>query len=464
MEIIIILLSLFFLMFIAFRGFSVILFAPICALFAVLLTEPSYVMPFYSGIFMDKMVIFIKSYFPVFLLGAIFGKVMEMSGFVKSITNTVIKVIGASRAMLAIVLVGAVLTYGGVSVFVVVFAIYPFAAELFKAADIPKRLIPATIALGAFAFTMDALPGSPQIQNIIPTTFFKTTTWAAPWLGFIGSVFVFSMGMIYLEWRRRKAKAAGEGYGIGHKNEPQQISDVKLPNFFLAILPLIVIGVFNKVFTDLIPKFYGTQFDFTNINIKDVVAVDITKVASIWAIEGALVLGIVTVIVFSIKQIKMNFNANINVAIGGALLATINTASEYGYGAIISMLPGFKTINQAMSNTFTNPLVNEAVTTTTLSGITGSASGGMSIALAAMSEKYLEQAQKFGIDPEVLHRVASMASGGMDTLPHNGGIITLLLVTGLTHKQAYLDIFAVTIIKTIAVFFIIGVYYLFGIV
>ena len=128
---------------------------------------------------------------------------------------------------------------------------------------------------------------------------------------------------------------------------------------------------------------------------------------------------------------KMNFNANINVAIGGALLATINTASEYGYGAIISMLPGFKTINQAMSNTFTNPLVNEAVTTTTLAGITGSASGGMSIALAAMSEKYLEQAQKFGIDPEVLHRVASMASGGMDTLPHNGGIITLLLVTGL---------------------------------
>ena len=208
MEIIIILLSLFFLMFIAFRGFSVILFAPICALFAVLLTEPSYVMPFYSGIFMDKMVIFIKSYFPVFLLGAIFGKVMEMSGFVKSITNTVIKVIGTSRAMLAIVIVGAVLTYGGVSVFVVVFAIYPFAAELFKAADIPKRLIPATIALGAFTFTMDALPGSPQIQNIIPTSFFKTTTWAAPWLGFIGSVFVFSSGDDLLRMAKKKSKGS----------------------------------------------------------------------------------------------------------------------------------------------------------------------------------------------------------------------------------------------------------------
>lgn len=464
MEIIVILLSLFFLMFIAFRGFSVILFAPICALFAVLLTEPGYVMPFYSGIFMDKMVGFIKSYFPVFLLGAIFGKVMEMSGFVKSIANTVVKVIGTSRAMLAIVIVGAILTYGGVSVFVVVFAIYPFAAELFKAADIPKRLIPVTIALGAFTFSMDALPGSPQIQNIIPTSFFKTTTWAAPWLGVIGAIFVFTVGMIYLEWRRRKAKAAGEGYGSNHKNEPQQISDVKLPNFFIAILPLIIVGVFNRVFTNLIPKFYGTQFDFTKIDLANVNVVDITKETSIWAIEGALVLGIVTVIVFSFKQMKMNFNANINVAIGGALLATINTASEYGYGAVISMLPGFKTINQAMSNTFTNPLVNEAVTTTTLAGITASSSGGMSIALAAMSEKYLEQAQKFGIEPEVLHRVASMASGGMDTLPHSGAIITLLVVTGLTHKQSYFDIFVLTIIKTIAAFFIIGVYYLFGIV
>jgi len=467
MEIVVILLSLFFLMFVAFRGFSVILFAPICALFAVLLTEPGYVMPFYSGVFMDKMVGFIKSYFPVFLLGAIFGKLMEMSGFVKSITNSVIKIIGTGRAMLAIVLVGALLTYGGVSVYVVVFAIYPFAAELFKAADIPKRLIPATIALGAFTFTMDALPGSPQIQNIIPTSFFKTTTWAAPWLGVIGGLFVFSIGMLYLEWRRRRAKAAGEGYGSGHKNEPQPFSDDKLPNIFIAILPLIVVGVFNKIFTNLIPKFYGTQFDFTKIHIENVNAVDITKETSVWAVEGALLLGILTVIVFSIKKIKkikMNFNDGINVAIGGALLATINTASEYGYGAIISMLPGFKSINQAMSNTFTNPLVNEAVTTTTLAGITGSASGGMSIALGAMSEIYLEQAQKFGIDPEVLHRIASMASGGMDTLPHNGGIITLLVVTGLTHKQAYLDIFALTIIKTIAVFFIIGIYYLFGIV
>lgn len=464
MEIVIILLALFFLMFVAYRGFSVILFAPIAALFAVLLTDPGHVLPFFSGVFMDKMVGFIKNYFPVFLLGAIFGKVIEMSGFAKSITGAVIKIIGPSRAMLAIVLVGAILTYGGVSLFVVAFAVYPFAAELFKAADIPKRLIPGTIALGAFTFTMDAFPGTPQIQNIIPTTFFKTDTWAAPWLGFIGGLFVLVIGMIYLEWRRRKAKAAGEGYGTGHRNEPEQLVDEKLPHPLIAILPLIIVGVFNKIFTNLIPQFYGKTFDFTAINIQKVTPVDISKETAIWAVEGALVLGIVAVLIFSFNRIKENFNAGINVSIGGAMLATLNTASEYGFGGIIALLPGFKAVNNAMANTFTDPLVNEAVTTTTLAGITGSASGGMSIALAAMGETYLEQAQKLGINPEVLHRVASMASGGMDTLPHNGAVITLLAVTGLTHKQSYLDIFAMTLIKTIAVFFIIALYYMFGIV
>ncbi|RXZ02092.1 GntP family permease [Fictibacillus sp. S7] len=464
MDIIIILLALFFLMFVAYRGFSVILFAPIAALFAVLLTDPGHVLPFFSGVFMEKMVGFIKLYFPVFLLGAIFGKVIEMSGFAKSITRAVIKLIGPSRAMLAIVLVGAILTYGGVSLFVVAFALYPFASELFKLADIPKRLIPGTIALGAFTFTMDAFPGTPQIQNIIPTTFFKTDTWAAPWLGLIGGLFVLAVGMAYLEWRRRKATKAGEGYGTGHINEPDQIPDENLPNAFIAILPLLLVGIFNKVFTSMIPKYYGTVFDFSKVGMKDVPPVEIPKLAAVWAVEGALVIGIVTVLIFAFKQVKTNFNAGINVSIGGALLATLNTASEYGFGGVIAALPGFASVNKGMADTIQDPLVNEAVTTTALAGITGSASGGLSIALATMGDKYVEQADKLGIDPEVLHRVASMASGGMDTLPHNGAVITLLAVTGLTHKQSYLDIFAMTIIKTIAVFFVIGLYYLFGIV
>src|SRR5271165_6727349 len=193
------LLALGFLILFAYRGYSVILFAPIAALGAVLLTQPSAVLPVYSGLFMDSMVVFVKNYFPAFMLGAIFGKVIEQSGFAKSIVASVIKVVGASRAMLSIVLVCAVLTYGGVSLFVVVFAVYPFAAELFRASNIPKRLIPGTIALGAFSFTMDSFPGSPQIQNIIPTTFFKTDSWAAPWLGLLGGLFVAISGLLYLE-------------------------------------------------------------------------------------------------------------------------------------------------------------------------------------------------------------------------------------------------------------------------
>src|SRR5271166_514369 len=218
-----------FLMLTAYRGFSVIMFAPVAAMLAVLLTDPQAVGPIFSGLFMEKMVIFVKLYFPVFLLGAIFGKVIELSGFSKSIVASVIKLVGKQRAMLSIVLVCAILTYGGVSLFVVVFAVYPFAAEMFRLSNIPKRLIPGTIALGAFSFTMDSLPGTPQIQNIIPTTFFKTNTWAAPWLGVVGAVFIFIVGITYLEWRRRRALANGEGYGANQLNEPEPTPRKRCP-------------------------------------------------------------------------------------------------------------------------------------------------------------------------------------------------------------------------------------------
>ena len=464
MEIFFVVLPLLLLMYAAYKGFSVILFAPLTALLAVCLINPSWVPAFFSGIFMEKMAGFVKLYFPVFLLGAIFGKVIELSGFAKSIARLIINVIGESKAILAIVLVGALLTYGGVSLFVVAFALYPFASELFKKADIPKRLIPGTIALGAFTFTMDALPGTPQIQNIIPTAFFKTTTWAAPWLGLIGGIFILAVGMAYLEWRRRRAKKAGEGYGVGHINEPDEIASDKLPNAFLALLPLILVGICNKAFTVLIIRNYGLNFDFSAIGIRGLPPIEIQKMAAIWAVEAALVAGILSVLFFAFKQVKMNLKSQINISIGGALLATLNTASEYGFGGVIAALPGFTLLNESLSSAIKDPLANEAVSITALAGITGSASGGLSIALASMSETYLAAGAKLGITPEVLHRVASMASGGMDTLPHNGAVITLLAITGLTHRQSYGDIFMMTLIKTIAVALIIVVYYSTGIV
>ncbi|CAM3771362.1 GntP family permease [Mesobacillus zeae] len=474
MDLIIILLALGLLMFVAYRGFSVILFAPICALFAVLLTEPSHVLPFFSSIFMEKMVGFIKNYFPVFLLGAIFGKVVEMSGLAESIAKTIVRAIGAKRAMLAIVLLGAILTYSGVSLFVAVFAIYPFAAQLFKQADIPKRLIPGTIALGAFTFTMDALPGTPQIQNVIPVSFFKTDIYAAPLLGIMGSLFVLALGMLYLESRRKKAENAGEGYsGFGTETAatsetaslqqpaeagPDLASGQPLVRQILAFVPLILVGVMNKVFVTYIPKWYPEGFDFSKVGMEALGTVDISAVAAIWAVEMALIVGIIATILFDWKRVTVNFKEGLNTSIGGSLLATMNTAAEYGFGGVIAALPGFALISNGISGTFSNPLVNGAVTTTALAGITGSASGGMGIALSAMAETYIKAIEAANIPPEVMHRVISMASGGMDTLPHNGAVITLLAVTGLTHKQSYKDIFAITVIKTLAVFFIIAMY------
>jgi H+/gluconate symporter-like permease len=501
MSFLIVLAALAFLMLAAYRGYSVILFAPVAALGAVLLTDPGAVAPVFSGIFMDKMVGFIKLYFPVFLLGAVFGKLIELSGFSESIVVAAIKYIGRTRANAVIVLVCALLTYGGVSLFVVVFAVYPFAAELYKQSNIPKRLMPGAIALGAFSFTMDTLPGTPQIQNIIPTTFFKTTGWAAPWLGVIGSIVTLAAGLAFLEWRRRAAMATGEGYeaatpatttavpvaaagvasasaaasaattavptpAVGAGANSGAAARAGLPHPLLSVAPLVLVGVANFVLTKLIPGWYGDNYALTADALPGLhapVTLTVKSVTGIWAVEGALLLGILLTIATAFQRIRLTFADGTKAAVGGALLAAMNTASEYGFGGVIAALPGFLSVSEALRSV-PNPLVNAAVSVTALAGITGSASGGMSIALAAMSDQFIKAADAAHIPLEVMHRVVAMASGGMDTLPHNGAVITLLAVTGLTHRQSYRDIFGITVIKTLAVFFVIAVYYLTGLV
>ena len=318
MSVIIALAALALLMLAAYRGYSVILFAPIAALGAVLLTDPSAVAPAFTGVFMEKMVGFVKLYFPVFLLGAVFGKLIELSGFSRAIVAAAIRLLGTRQAMLVIVLVCALLTYGGVSLFVVVFAVYPFAAEMFRQSDIPKRLIPATIALGAFSFTMDALPGTPQIQNIIPTTFFGTTSWAAPWLGVIGTVFVFTAGMLYLRRQLRKAKANGEGYGTELRNEPETADDIALPNPWLAISPLILVGVANLLFTRWIPEIYGKTHTLQLAGMAQPVTSEVAKLTGIWAVQAALLLGILLVLICGFQAIKAKLAEGTKTAVGGA--------------------------------------------------------------------------------------------------------------------------------------------------
>jgi H+/gluconate symporter-like permease len=465
MELLICLAALGTLILLAYRGYSVILVAPLVAMAAVLLTQPSGVAPAYSGLFMDKAASFIRNYFPVFLLGAVFGKLIEVSGAARAIVAAITAAFGPRHAILAITLVGMILTYGGVSIYVVVFAIYPFAAEMFRAADIPKRLIPATIAFSALTVTMDALPGTPQIQNIIPTTFFRTTAYAAPLLGIIASIFSFTLCYAYLEWQRRKAAAAGEGYGTGHINEPESPDESRPMPLALALLPLILVAVGNRVALTAITQHYGQTA--TAILSPQMAAAPLTQDvkanAALWAVEAALLLGIVAIAAIARRTLKPRLAALTQVAVSGSLLASMNTAAEYGFGAIIAALPGFHLIADALGR-IGNPLLNLALTTNILAGMTGSASGGLSLTLGAFSDRFIRLAADHGIPLEVMHRIASLASGGMDTLPHNGAIVTLLAVCGMTHRQSYRQIFGLTLLKTLTAFFTIAVYYATGLI
>ncbi len=466
MEVLGILLSLFLLMYMAYMGFSVILFAPVFALLAASL-QGLPVMPSYTELFMAKAVVYVKSFFPVFMLGAVFGKVMEDTLLAKGISHAIMNKLGHTHAILAVVLSCAILTYGGVSLFVVVFAVYPFAASLFKEADLPKRLIPGCIALGSFTFTMDAFPGTPQIQNIIPTNFYGTNAYAAPIAGLLGGSLIFLVGMLWLEYRLKKAKTRGEGYGDHTLNEPAAAADVELPKWYIGILPLVLVLVINFILSRLWTWNPDILAPLADMKLPLMVPA-VKNVIGIWALVIALVFGIVLALILGYKNIskkKGGFQQALNVGAIGSLLAIMNTASEVGYGNVIAALPGFKSIAAALLGIKLGgtPLVSEAVSVTTLAGITGSASGGMSIALDLMSKDWLSWANSIGMSPEILHRVASMASGGCDTFPHNGAVITLLAVCGLTHKQSYPDIGMITLIKTSMVFVVILFYALTGI-
>ena len=255
-------------------------------------------------------------------------------------------------------------------------------------------------------------------------------------------------------------RSAGKATGRSFSTKPEPFEERELPNPWIAIAPLVVVGVANFVRLYLVPRAYGAKHEVTLGG--HAVVTQIGPVAAIWAVEGALILGILTVFVFAWRPVLARFADGSKAAVAGALLASLNTASEYGFGGVIALLPGFAAVSAAL-RAIPNPLVNEAVTVTVLAGITGSASGGMSIALAAMSDTFIAAAKAADIPLEVFHRVAAMASGGMDTLPHNGAVITLLAVTGLTHRQAYKDVFVITLTKTAAVFVAIAVFYLTGI-
>jgi len=402
--------------YLAFKGWSIIPASLLCSL-VVILTNGAGIWPSISGSYADGFKYFIGAFFLIFFFGALFGKAMGDSGSANAISYKLLNVFGAKKALLVIILATATLTYGGVSVFVVIFTIYPIAAALFKEADLPKRLIVAAVGLGAGTFSMTALPGTPAIQNLIPARVLDTPPTAAPVLGIVASVIMFALGFWYLSWQSKVAKQNQEHFVPGPNDDMEKMSFVDpelLPDWRLSFLPLVcVIGLI----------------------------VGLRSLDPIFAVTIALAAGTLLTNILFWKRIA-NPLKTLNDGISQSVMALLNTAAIVGFGFVVKGVAAFESfVNFAVSLPFP-PLVSAACAVNIMAGITGSASGGLTIFMKTMGPHYME----LGLAPDVLHRVCAVASGGLDSLPHSGAVITTLMVMGVTHKEGYRDLGVVTVL------------------
>ncbi len=443
-----IVLSLSLLVALAYRGISVLMLAPLAALLACLLSPDSPLMASYTQVFMSALGEFAMAYLPLFLLGAVFGKLMEASGAARSLALRVAETLGPRHAIAAVVLSCALLTYGGVSLFVVAFAVQPIAAAVFQRARLPNQLVPATIALGAFTFTMTAMPGTPAIQNAIPMPHFGTGPFAAPGLGMLASLIMLTLGLMWLGHRARQlgtaaptvpgAKALEQGPASTPSPEPDA-TDIPM---WQALLPIVIVIVANYA---LVTWFWPSR-DTSYLAAARYGATHLQTVSGLWSVIGALCLAIVVTIALHWRRL-LTLKDTLEQGTQASLMPLMSTASLVGYGAVVASLPGFALVRDAVMGIAPGqPLISVSIAVNLLAGITGSASGGMSIALEALGPQWLASAQAIGMSPDLLHRVVTIATGVLDTLPHNGAIVTLLSICGLTHKQAYRDIFIVAML------------------
>ncbi|MCI4680131.1 GntP family permease [Rhodoblastus acidophilus] len=457
------------LIWLAFKGWSVLLLAPIAAVVAAFFSsEP--LLAHWTQTFMRSASGFLAQFFPIFLLGALFGKLMEDTGSVSAIADYMTEKLGTKRAILAVVLGGAVVTYGGVSLFVAFFVIAPMAQGLFRAASIPRRLMPAAIMLGTSTFTMSAMPGTPSIQNTIPMPFFGTTPFAAPGLGIIASAIMLAFGLWWLAREEAAAKARGEGFGdddalksaadladdetlreratASHEFDPAEIAHGEVaatrPPFWSAAAPIVVVILVNLILSLIVLP----RLDLSFLSKPEWGGVSPAAVTGVWSVLTALTLAILTVLALNGRRLP-DLRGTMDAGVNASALPAISVASLVGFGAVVAALPAFAMVRDAVLGIGGGPLVSLAVATNTLAALTGSASGGLTIALDALGSTYLQRAAEIGMDPALLHRVAVIGSGTLDSLPHNGAVVTLLAVCGSTHGKSYKDIFMVGILGAI---------------
>lgn len=463
-----IIISLILLITLAYRGVPVVLAAPIASAVALIFSGAP-MLASYTEIFMPAMADFVSNYFPVFLVGAIFGVLMTVTGYAESIARTVTGWVGSRSAMAATVITSALMTYGGISLFVVAFVMYPLARELFRAADIPRRLVPATIALGIFTFTMTALPGTPQVQNIIPGQFFGTSTYAAPGIGLIGGVVIFAVGLLWLEYRRGALIKKGEHFesvesapqmgGSADDGSSHNIDTMVPTNRVIPFIPLLTVFAVNFSLTLLI--FPAMDWDYLQQE-EQFGGITLDDRAGLWAVLVGILVAILVIVALNSKNVR-GLRVGFTDGVKRSMLPIFSTASEVGYGAVVASVAAFAVIRDSVFNMGADALVTSVVSTSVTAGLTGSSSGGMTIALNAFGDDLRNMAVADGTSLEGMHRLTAMASGGLDTLPHSGAVVTLLIVCGLTHRQSYKDLGMVTLAIPVAVVAVlIGVVALFG--
>lgn len=407
------------LMFLTMRGASLFIATPLCALLVALGAGMPLLPPYAteSGTdllsrYMGGFTKFLGDWFFVFLLGAVFGKLMEASGAAASVAHFVLARLGRERAALAVVLACAVLTYGGVSLFVVAFSVYPLALSLFREAGLPRRFIPAALAFGSVTFTMTSA-GSPEIQNWIPIRYLGTSPFAAWQASLITALFMAVLGQLWLEWMIRRARARGERFEPRPDDPAPRLND--LPHPALAALPLIAVLAVAFALHDS----HGTS-----------------------ALVLALLAGSLAAALINPRGLQQPAQA-LSEAGTGALIAIGNTAAVVGFGAVARASPAFENAVAWVTGLPDAGLLSAAVAVSLIAGMTGSASGGQAIALPILAPHYLAQ----GVSPEQLHRIVALSSGALDSLPHNGYVVTTIrAICRETHRAAYPAVGALTVI------------------
>ncbi|WP_419159197.1 GntP family permease [Rossellomorea sp. BNER] len=408
------------LIYLTMKGMNILIVGPISALFVAVFSG----MPLFPqlvgegeanlvGNYMSGFTGFVAAWYLMFLLGAVFGKVMEDSGAADSVSRFVVDKLGMKYAVLAIVAACALLTYGGVSLFVVAFSVYPMAVSLFKQADLPRRFIPAALAFGSVTFTMTSA-GSPEIQNWIPIDYLNTSPYAGWEVSLIVAIFMAVFGYWWLKRMITKALNKGERFEA-RKTDPVLDESKPLPNPFTGLIPLVVVLILSFIFHDALKQS---------------------------ALIIALLGGIITAYILNRKFFKGFWNA-VSEGTIGALIAIGNTAAVVGFGGVAKAVPAFETAVNVMTSIPGSPLIGGAIAVSVIAGMTGSASGGQAIALPIIAPHYVDA----GVNPEALHRVVAISSGALDSLPHNGYVVTTIRsICGESHQQAYGAVGAVTVI------------------